>query len=99
MSDSRSIASSKNSQLDNCRCDYSYLRRKGPKFEGETTNHASYKPHPIEKQPVYELPKPVKKHYDPDVLKSSYNSQFTKPKVDNYQSSGFDSNALAQSYL
>lgn len=50
MSDAYSVASSmkSHSHIDsNCRCDYSYLRKKGPKFEGESTTKATYKPYQI----------------------------------------------------
>lgn len=49
MSETKSIASSVKSshQTDNCRCDYSYMRKKGPKFEGETTTQANFKAYPI----------------------------------------------------
>jgi hypothetical protein len=73
--------SSSHTHSSACRCDYSYLRKKGPKFEGETTTQAYYKPYAVERAPTYEVPKPKPKHYDPDVLQTSYKMQYVKPKI------------------
>lgn len=55
----------------------------------------------MEKQQTFEAPKPKSKHYDPDVLQTSYKMQYVKPEVslngDNNTLAA--SNALAQSYL
>ena len=50
---------------DNCRCDYSYLRKKGPKFEGQTTTQAHFKPWAVQKQSSYQIPAVKTKQYDP----------------------------------
>lgn len=83
----------------NCRCDYSYLRKKGPKFEGETTTQTHYKPYKIEKSPVFEPPKPKTKHYDPEALQTSYKMQYVKPQINPNQDTGLaDSKTILESY-
>lgn len=65
---------------DDCRCANSYYANKPQiKLQAETTNKITYVPHPIPKSTELAPPKHVQKHYDPDVLKTSYKSTFTQP--------------------
>ena len=91
--------SSSHTHSSACRCDYSYLREKGPNFQGETTTQAYYKPYAIQKGPVFEAPKPKPKHYDPQVLQTSYKMQYVKPKIPDSEGAGLGtSNSLIESY-
>lgn len=65
---------------DDCRCASSYYSNKPQlKLQGETTNQSTFKAHPITRQPELQVPKVVQRHYESDLLKTSYNSSFTKP--------------------
>lgn len=86
-------------RAENCRCDYSYLRsKKGPKFEGESSTHAQFKPYQLEKKVAYDVPKPQTKHYDPESLQTSYKTQFTQPKPSQDTLAG-GSSSLVESYM
>lgn len=65
---------------DDCRCANGYYRNKPQlKLQTETTNQATFKSHPIPARQELPPPKVTSKRYDPEVLRTSYNSTFTKP--------------------
>ena len=67
---------------DNCRCANSYYANKpNLKLQSETTNKATFKAYSIPQHQNPEPPKIVQKKYDPDVLCSSYDTAFIKPRV------------------
>ena len=67
---------------EDCRCANTYYSNKPKiKHDYETTHHANFKPIPIEKAPTVQPPKVAQKHYDPEVLKTSYKDTFTKPNI------------------
>lgn len=82
---------------EDCRCANSYYRNKPKvKLESETTHNANFKPHPIEPTPSLVPPKIVQKHYDPELLQSSYKSTYTKPPIN--QASSYDASLISQYY-
>ena len=75
---------------DNCRCANSYYSNKPQlKLQTETTHQSTFKAHPIPQRQDIDPPKVVQKRYDPEVLRSSYNATYVKPKAvkDSYQDS------------
>ena len=56
-------------------------------MQAETTNQATFKAYPIPQRQDPPVPKITQKKYDPDVLQSSYNSSYVKPRPvkDSYQ--------------
>lgn len=65
---------------DDCRCTNSYYANKPHlKLQAETTNKTTYVQHPLLKNTEFIPPKHVQKHYEPEVLKSSYKCTYTQP--------------------
>ena len=83
---------------DDCKCVNSYYNNKPKlKMEGQTTHNANYKAYKIDPQPQLQPPKVTQKHYDPDVLQTSYKATYTKPTVQN-TSTASDQNFISQYY-